>query len=517
MIRFASAVIAVVVAFFATASRGATLEAIEYYNNALDHYFVTSFADEIAKLDAGDFVGWRRTGQHFTVIDPATPQAGASPVCRFYGLPSAGLDSHFYSASLSECQSVLQRFPGVWEEETPDAFGLYLPNFVTGACPTQTIPVYRAWNGRVDSNHRFTTDLAMFQAMLARGSVAEGYGPAPYPVAMCSPSTSSPPPPATAVPVCTVTASPSTAYAGSSVTLAASCTNGPTSFTWTDCASTSSTCTATSPAVGAVTYTVFASNPSGQGAPAGITIVWQGAPAAPRCTIARSSQTDPPTVGGFLLLEAECDGDPQSFSWIGCDSTTSVCVAHETAAGVHPYTVVARNFGGSGEAALAIVWSAGPPPAAGFCGSFPSYLVSDVGTTTGRVHSTFMPSPGFAWNGAWSIRFTVPPTMGAGQVGRMAGGEFIGPPTFRDATISNLPCDFRAVDPTGVNGPYSRTSGISVSNAFVVDPSQPGLPVLVPGGTYYYNVRNYQPIDGTITCSSSLGRCDAYVDSILPQ
>jgi len=92
-------------------ARAATLEAIEYYNAALDHYFVTSFADEIAKLDAGDFVGWQRTGQHFTVFDPATPVTGASPVCRFYGLPSAGLDSHFYSASPAECADVLSASP----------------------------------------------------------------------------------------------------------------------------------------------------------------------------------------------------------------------------------------------------------------------------------------------------------------------------------------------------------------------------------------------------------------------
>ena len=81
----------------------ATLEAVEYYNQALDHYFVTASTDEIAKLDAGVFVGWQRTGLNFDVFDPATPHTGASPVCRFYGSPAAGLDSHFYSASPAEC------------------------------------------------------------------------------------------------------------------------------------------------------------------------------------------------------------------------------------------------------------------------------------------------------------------------------------------------------------------------------------------------------------------------------
>jgi hypothetical protein len=77
----------------------ATLDAVEYYNAALDHYFVTALADEIAKLDRGDFVGWQRTQYTFKVFDPAVaPPAGASPVCRVYGNPDAGHDSHFYSA-----------------------------------------------------------------------------------------------------------------------------------------------------------------------------------------------------------------------------------------------------------------------------------------------------------------------------------------------------------------------------------------------------------------------------------
>jgi hypothetical protein len=268
--------------------------------------------------------------------------------------------------------------------------------------------------------------------------------------------------------------------------------------------------------VGAVTYTVLASNAGGQGPAASATVVWQAIPPPPKCTIAPSSQTTPPTAGGFLLLEAQCDGNPQSFSWSGCDSTTITCLVRESDPGGHTYTVIARNFGGSGQASVAVNWAAAAPAAPGFCGSFPSYLFTDVGTTTGRVHSGFMPDPAFAWNGAWTVRFTVPPTMRAGQVGRMAGAEFGGPPTLRDATISSVPCDFRPVDPSGANGPYSRSQGISVTNPFVVAPMD-DFPVLAPGASYYYNVRNFDPASNSVTCPSSLGRCDAFVDSILPQ
>ena len=71
------------------------LDAIEYYNAALDHYFATASADEINQLDNHVFVGWARTGLSFKVADPATVSTNLSPVCRFYGEPSAGLDSHF--------------------------------------------------------------------------------------------------------------------------------------------------------------------------------------------------------------------------------------------------------------------------------------------------------------------------------------------------------------------------------------------------------------------------------------
>jgi len=55
----------------------------------------------------------------------------------------------------------------------------------SGACPAGTGPVYRLWNQRADSNHRYTIDATIKAQMIARGYVAEGYGPEA--VAMCSP------------------------------------------------------------------------------------------------------------------------------------------------------------------------------------------------------------------------------------------------------------------------------------------------------------------------------------------
>jgi hypothetical protein len=159
---------------------------VEYYNATLDHYFITPLANEIAALDSGTIAGWTRTGLAFDAS--ASAGAALSPVCRFYIPPQHG-DSHFLSASPDECAAVLAKIPvdpsfSDYIEETPAEFYIALPDPVSGACPAGTAPVYRLWNHRADSNHRYTADIATRDAMLARGYVAEGYGP--QAVAMCT-------------------------------------------------------------------------------------------------------------------------------------------------------------------------------------------------------------------------------------------------------------------------------------------------------------------------------------------
>ena len=156
---------------------------IEYYNAALDHYFITPLADEIVKLDTGVVAGWTRTGYFFDGYATSTEALGTtvSPVCRFYIPPQHG-DSHFLSASPAECADVLAKigadpnFSG-YIEETAAEFYIALPDTNTGACPSGTAPVYRLWNGRADSNHRYATSIADRDAMVAKGYVKEGYGP----------------------------------------------------------------------------------------------------------------------------------------------------------------------------------------------------------------------------------------------------------------------------------------------------------------------------------------------------
>jgi hypothetical protein len=167
--------------------------AIEYYHAIRDHYFVTALADEIDVLDRGQLVGWKRTGESFLIGAALNTYPGLNrPVCRFYIPPAVG-DSHFFSASTDECEAVRTRFPQ-FTLETTAAFHAALPDPSTGVCPQDLdfengggllTPLYRLWNRRIDSNHRYTTSIAIRDAMISEGYVSEGYGP--IGVAMCVP------------------------------------------------------------------------------------------------------------------------------------------------------------------------------------------------------------------------------------------------------------------------------------------------------------------------------------------
>ncbi len=493
----------------------ALVQAIEYYHAGLDHYFVTAGADEIAKLDAGYFTGWQRTGEQFTVADPSTPLAGGSAVCRFYGNPGVGLDSHFYSASSAECAAVEANFPNAWLLESPDVFQVYLPDTATGACPAGSIAIYRAWNGRVDSNHRYTTSAALQQAMIAQGYVAEGYGPSAMPVAMCSPTTA-----AGAVPQCTLSASNPSPEVGTSISLSASCSGSPTQYTWSGCASSTATCMAQAGVSGIVTYAVTASNASGAGPTATVQVGWHDALPPlppPACTLAVTTEGTPPVVGSTAVLNATCSNLPAGYAWSGCSSGTNTCFATEATPGTHGYAVAANNASGTGTpASVAVDWALAAPTPPDFCGSFPTYLYSIVPWANTTLYSVVFPAPGFAWNGAWVTRVSVPAGATATRNGSVTVVEYAGGPTGRQVTISRYACDFRPADPTGIAGPLYSASGMGINARVALGSAGSGTVALQPGETYYVNVRNAWP-DGTISCPEATGSCGALVGITIPR
>lgn len=158
----------------------ATSEVVEYHHAGLDHYFVTGLESEVRALDRGTQIrGWARTGRTFKTYSNA--EAGTTPVCRYYIPPALG-DSHFYGRGTAECDATGQQHPQ-FVLESSAFMHLRLPD--NGACALGTQPVYRVFSNRFDANHRYTTDRAVRDQMVAAGWLAEGDGPDR--VVMCAP------------------------------------------------------------------------------------------------------------------------------------------------------------------------------------------------------------------------------------------------------------------------------------------------------------------------------------------
>jgi len=161
---------------------GVKVTAVEYYYPGFDHYFITANSDEIAKLDAGVFPGWTRTGQSFHVYYDAP--AGSTGVCRFFSTAFAPKSSHFYTPDATECGGV--KHNASWQYEAI-VFNVPVPD-AAGNCAAGTVPVYRMYNNGQGAapNHRYTTSLAVRAQMLANGWIPEGHGAVG--VIMCAPT-----------------------------------------------------------------------------------------------------------------------------------------------------------------------------------------------------------------------------------------------------------------------------------------------------------------------------------------
>lgn len=154
---------------------------VEYFHPALDHFFLTLDGPEAGLLDSErERMGWLRTGRQLGAWMPVE-QRGATPVCRFYGDLRAGPNSHFYTPEGSECAGLR-----AIEAATPPGRPAWrfegLAFAVSGSheapCPPNLTPVYRAYNRGfergIDSNHRYTTDVALYEALVRDGAAGEG-------------------------------------------------------------------------------------------------------------------------------------------------------------------------------------------------------------------------------------------------------------------------------------------------------------------------------------------------------
>ena len=120
--------------------------------------------------------GWVQTGHSFKVYSSMpsdTVFSSVTPVCRFYGVPAGGPNSHFFTASPSECEIVKASRGWFYE-----GIGFYILQVAAnGQCPAGYLSVNRAYNNgaaKNDSNHRFTTSDSTIREMGRNGWAVEG-------------------------------------------------------------------------------------------------------------------------------------------------------------------------------------------------------------------------------------------------------------------------------------------------------------------------------------------------------
>lgn len=176
--------------FVFTVSPSGPVIVVEFHNAALDRYFITADTAEIARLDSGEPTGWARTGESFRALSPGTPASNARPVCRYWGVPEAGIHGHFFSASPEECAAVAAKWPEQWLLETSEAFLAIAPPYPYTCEADAGQRVYRLYDDRTGPRHRYTASRAVRDKMVADGWVEEGApldGPYEDIYAMCVP------------------------------------------------------------------------------------------------------------------------------------------------------------------------------------------------------------------------------------------------------------------------------------------------------------------------------------------
>jgi hypothetical protein len=159
-------------------AQAATVTVVEYYNRALDAYFITGRVAEQQQLDlVADF---KRTGMTFEAVAAADAGSTLARVCRFYISSSSPFtSSHFYGRDNVDCNLLLARNDPAFTWEGYD-FALRQP--AAGVCPSDSVAVTRSFraaaNGKTP-NHRYSVSAASVAA-----AAQAGY--APEEVAFCA-------------------------------------------------------------------------------------------------------------------------------------------------------------------------------------------------------------------------------------------------------------------------------------------------------------------------------------------
>lgn len=155
-----------------TTASAQAVTVVEYYNKALDAYFVTGRTAEQQQLDAvADF---QRTGMTFQAVAASGAPAFMTRICRFYISTASPFSStHFYGREGTDCEQIRARNLTGFTYEDYD-FALEQP--VGGACPVTTTTIYRSFrpaSAGKTANHRYSASSASYVATASAGYTGE--------------------------------------------------------------------------------------------------------------------------------------------------------------------------------------------------------------------------------------------------------------------------------------------------------------------------------------------------------
>lgn len=217
-----------------------------------------------------------------------------------------------------------------------------------------------------------------------------------------------------------------------------------------------------------------------------------------------------PYAGSTTTLTANCTQSPTPYSWVNCFAATgSACQATSAQTGTVTYSVTATDaFGQSSPASITLDWQP-PPPGADLCGSYAKVMRVDL--VWGGYVDTNDPGGGLEDDMVLAGRITVPANAtGTSIPGVTSAVEHVDGPAARILSISPSACDFRgfepsvypSLDPTGATKPIAWGFGINPSVQFALYTMPGNQPKLVPGQTYYINIRNAEFSGAEGTCPS---------------
>ncbi|TMH33111.1 MAG: hypothetical protein E6H66_12850 [Betaproteobacteria bacterium] len=326
---------------------------------------------------------------------------------------------------------------------------------------------------------------------------------------------------------------PSAGSVGSPITLNAVCGSGaPTQWSWTGghCQGvTTQSCTGTETNVGSVTYGMTASNGIGSAPAASTSVSWSNAPPlVPSGCTATANPSSLPAGGGSTTLTVTCSGGgaPTQYLWVpayaGMPQWTTVnsqtaFVPQSTIFSITPYN--ASGVGNTAQVSVTVSGGGGGNVGLSNCTNqgfavIPAATVSATWGSAGTWQSTQAGS--FGDGAVWVFQITPPSGTPASSIaGRFVVSEFQGLATPRQLTISATPCDFRARDYTGANGPLAVSNGSTASIAYQVAASfncfLGGSACLTAGTTYYVSARNWQ-LDPSPNWSCGQTSCNAIMN-----